>query len=103
MESAVYLSVDTGKSSYCVLAVDAAGKPIHQIGVPNAEQLVDWAKEHQATRGSRSAGWCGRVVAEVVLAISHTGAPRQNAPNAGKLRRGDTGRVRTACIAILAG
>ena len=43
MESAVYLFMDTGKSSYCALAADAAGKPIHQIGVPNAEPtLSSW-------------------------------------------------------------
>lgn len=53
MESAVYLGVDIGKSGHYALAVDAAGKPIYQTGVPNDEaalrKLVDWAKEHQAT------------------------------------------------------
>ena len=69
-------------------------------GVPNAEPaLSGWWTRLRSTRRPvvvESAGWCGRVVAEVVLAISHTGAPRQTAPNAGKLRRGDSGRVRTA-------
>jgi transposase len=53
MESPVYLGVDIGKTSHYALAVDTAGKPIYQIGVPNDEaalrKLVDWAKEHQAT------------------------------------------------------
>jgi hypothetical protein len=35
------------------VAVDAAGKPIYQTGVPNDEaalrKLMNWAKEHQAT------------------------------------------------------
>ena len=35
------------------MAVDAAGKPIFQTGVPNDEaalrKLMNWAKEHQAT------------------------------------------------------
>jgi len=49
----VYLGVDIGKSGHYALAVDATGKPIYQTGVSNDEaalrELVDWAKEHQAT------------------------------------------------------
>ncbi len=51
MESAVYLFMDTGKSSYCALAADAAGMPIHQIGVPNAEPtLSSWWTRLKNTR-----------------------------------------------------
>ncbi len=53
MESPVYLGVDIGKSGHYAVAVDAAGKPIHQTSVSNDElalrRLVDWAKAHQAT------------------------------------------------------
>jgi len=53
MEPAVYVGVDVGKTSHYALAVDGAGKPIHQTGVANDEaalsKMVDWSKDHQAT------------------------------------------------------
>jgi hypothetical protein len=56
MESAVY-GVDVGKISHYALAVDGAGKPIYQTGVPNDEaalsKLVDWAKGPSGRRASR--------------------------------------------------
>lgn len=53
MEPAAYLGVDVGKTSHYAVAVDGAGKPIYQTGVPNEEaalsKLVDWAADHQAS------------------------------------------------------
>jgi transposase len=53
MTTGVFVGVDIGKSGHYALAVDAAGKVIHQRGVANDEaalqQVVAWAKERQAT------------------------------------------------------
>ena len=53
MEPAAYLGVDVGKTSHYAVAVDGAGEPIYQTGVPNDEaalsKLVDWAADHQAS------------------------------------------------------
>src|ERR1700674_1557892 len=53
MDAGTFLGVDIGKSGHYAVAVDAAGKPIYQTAVANAEpalrKLVDWATEHQAS------------------------------------------------------
>ena len=40
MEPTVYLGVNVGKTSHYALAVDDAGKPIYQTGVPNDEAAL---------------------------------------------------------------
>jgi transposase len=53
MDAGTFLGVDIGKSGHSAVAVDAAGKPIHQTAVANEEsalrKLVDWAAEHHAS------------------------------------------------------
>ncbi len=83
MESAGYLFMDTGKSSYCALAVDAAGKPIHQIGVPNAELTLSswWTRLRSIRRpvvvdqpGGAAGLWlrlCWQSVTQALLARTH--------------------------------
>ena len=49
----MYLGVDISKSGHYAVAIDGTGKPIYRTGITNDEaalrQLVDWAKEHQAS------------------------------------------------------
>src|SRR5579859_1970932 len=53
MDAGTFLGVDIGKSGHYAVAVDAAGKPVYQTAVANAEpalrKLVDWATKHQAS------------------------------------------------------
>jgi transposase len=53
MDAGTFVGVDIGKSGHYALAVDATGKVVYQTAVANDEaalrQLVEWAKEHQAT------------------------------------------------------
>jgi transposase len=52
MDRQVFLGVDIGKSAHYALAVDQAGRAVHQQAVANDEpalrELVQWAQAHQA-------------------------------------------------------